>query len=186
MALTMFSLNPSSSLPSAPLPLLADGRRLPRLYAPLRAGGLRQALLERGHIRSFKEAFTKYIGRDGPAYVEREKVTPAEAVELVIQAKGLPVLAHPLTVPEPERMATELKAVGLVGIEAYYVGYAAEDVERLVSMANRHNLITTGGTDFHGLDNNVEMSIGGVDIPEEPLKNLLALARQSRLKPASP
>ncbi|HEY33446.1 MAG TPA: PHP domain-containing protein [Dehalococcoidia bacterium] len=144
-----------------------------------------QALIEKGYIESFKEAFTKYIGRDGPAYVERYKITPAGAVELVIQAKGLPVLAHPLTVPEPERIATELKAVGLIGIEAYYAAYTAEDVERLVSMANRHSLITTGGTDFHGLDNNVEMSIGGVDIPEESLKNLLALARQARLKPAS-
>jgi predicted metal-dependent phosphoesterase TrpH len=141
-----------------------------------------QAMLERGHIESFKEAFTKYIGRDGPAYVEREKVTPAGAVELVIQAKGLPVLAHPLTVSEPEQMATELKAVGLVGIEAYYAGYNAEDIERLVSMADRHNLITTGGTDYHGLD--ADTSIGGVDIPEESLKNLLSLARQSWLKPA--
>ncbi|UCB43499.1 MAG: PHP domain-containing protein [Dehalococcoidales bacterium] len=145
-----------------------------------------QAMLERGYIESFKEAFTKYIGRDGPAYVEREKVTPAESVELVIQAKGLPVLAHPLTLPEPERMVTELKAAGLVGIEAYYAGYATEDIDRLVSIANRHNLITTGGTDFHGLDNNSEVSIGGVDIPDESLKDLLALARQTRLKPASP
>jgi predicted metal-dependent phosphoesterase TrpH len=141
-----------------------------------------QAMLERGYIESLKEAFTKYIGRDGPAYVEREKVTPAGAVELVIRAKGLPVLAHPLTVPEPEQMAVELKAVGLVGIEAYYAGYTAEDVERLVSMADRHNLITTGGTDYHGLD--TDASIGGVDIPEESVKNLLSLARQSRLKPA--
>jgi predicted metal-dependent phosphoesterase TrpH len=141
-----------------------------------------QAMLERGYIESLKEAFTKYIGRDGPAYVEREKVTPAGAVELVIRAKGLPVLAHPLTVPEPEQMAVELKAVGLVGIEAYYAGYTAEDVERLVSMADRHNLITTGGTDYHGLD--TDASIGGVDIPEESLENLLSLARQSRLKPA--
>ena len=143
-----------------------------------------QALLGKGYIKSLKEAFTKYIGRDGPAYVEREKVTPAGAVELLIQAKGLPVLAHPLTVPEPELLATELKAFGLVGIEAYYAGYAAEDIERLVSIANQHNLITTGGTDYHGLDTNTETSIGGVDIPKESLKNLLTLARQSRLKPA--
>ena len=143
-----------------------------------------QVLLERGHIESFKEAFTKYIGRDGPAYVERYKITPAEAVGMVIRAKGLPVLAHPLTTPEPEQMANELKEVGLVGIEAFYAGYTAEDIDRLVSIAKRHNLITTGGTDFHGIDSNVEKSIGGVDIPDESLKNLLALARQARLNSA--
>jgi hypothetical protein len=144
-----------------------------------------QAMLEIGYIESFKEAFTKYIGRDGPAYVERDKVTPAEAVELVIQAKGLPVLAHPLTVPELEGMVAELKVVGLVGLEAYYAGYAAENIEGLVSIADRHNLITTGGTDFHGIDNTMEMLIGGVDIPDESLKSLLALARQARLSSTS-
>ena len=56
-----------------------------------------QALLEKGYITSFKEAFTKYIGHDCPAYVGREKLTPAEAVQLVLKANGLPVLAHPFT-----------------------------------------------------------------------------------------
>ncbi len=79
-----------------------------------------QAMLEKGYIASLKEAFTKYIGRDGPAYVEREKLTPAEAVQLVLQANGLPVLAHPFTINDPETMIIELKAAGLVGIEAYY------------------------------------------------------------------
>ena len=73
-----------------------------------------QAMMERGHIEFFQEAFEKYIGRDGSAYVEREKVTPSEAVELVVQAGGLPVLAHPLTIPEPERLAIKLKAAGPV------------------------------------------------------------------------
>lgn len=144
-----------------------------------------QAMLERGYIKLFKEAFTDYIGRGGPAYVERDKVTPAEAVEMIIQAKGLPVLAHPLTVPEPERLVTGLKEVGLVGLEVYYAGYADEDIEGLVSMADRHGLIATGGTDFHGIDNTMGMSIGGVDIPDESLKNLLALARQTRMSSAS-
>ena len=57
-----------------------------------------QAMLEKGYITSLKEAFDKFIGREGPAYVEREKMSPDEAVELVLQVKGLPVLAHPFTV----------------------------------------------------------------------------------------
>ena len=55
------------------------------------------AMLEAGHIRSLDEAFERYLGRNGPAYVEREKMTPAEAVELITSAIGLPVLAHPAT-----------------------------------------------------------------------------------------
>jgi predicted metal-dependent phosphoesterase TrpH len=145
-----------------------------------------QAMLERGHIESFREAFDKYINRDGPAYVEREKVTPSEAVKLVVQAKGLPVLAHPLTVPEPEQLVIKLKTVGLIGIEAHYASYATEDVQRLVSIADRCNLIATGGTDFHGIDTETQMSIGGVEIPEESVECLLALAQQPGLKLAGP
>ena len=145
-----------------------------------------QAMMERGYIEFFQEAFEKYIGRDGPAYVEREKVTPSGAVELIVQAGGLPVLAHPLTIPEPEQLATKLQAVGLIGIETYYASYAAEDVQRLITIADRHNLVTTGGTDFHGINANAETLIGGVEIPEESVERLLALAQQPGLRLASP
>ena len=135
-----------------------------------------QAMLEKGYIASFKEAFTKYISRDGPAYVEREKMTPQEAVELILQAKGLPVLAHPLTIPDPETMVVELKVAGLVGIEAYYNGYTVGEINRLVSLADRYNLIASGGSDYHGLDDGNEIMIGGVDVPIESAEQLIALA----------
>jgi len=141
-----------------------------------------QAMLEKGYITSFKEAFTKYISRDGPAYVEREKVTPVGAVELILRASGLPVLAHPLTINDPEAMVAELKAVGLVGIEAYYDNYTADEINRLVSLADRHNLIATGGNDYHGLDDSNETMIGGVDVPMESAERLIALAEQRALK----
>ncbi len=141
-----------------------------------------QAMLEKGYIASFKEAFTEYIGRDGPAYVEREKVTPAETVELILRADGLPVLSHPLTINDPETMVVELKAAGLVGIEAYYKSYAADEINGLVSMANRHNLIATGGSDYHGLDTDTETMIGGADVPVESVERLIALVKQPRLK----
>jgi predicted metal-dependent phosphoesterase TrpH len=137
-----------------------------------------QAMLERGHVESFRGAFEKYISREGPAYVEREKVTPSGAVELVVQAGGLPVLAHPLTIPEPEQLVIKLKAVGLIGIEAYYASYTADDVQRLATIADRYDLIATGGTDFHGIDANAETPISGVEIPEESVERLLALAQQ--------
>ena len=118
-----------------------------------------QAMLEKDYISSIKQAFTEYLGHDRPAYVEREKMTPAEAVALIVKAKGLPVLAHPLTLNDPEAMTMELKTAGLVGIEAYYDGYTIEETSRLVRLADRLKLIVTGGSDYHGLEPN-ETAIG--------------------------
>jgi hypothetical protein len=141
-------------------------------------------MLEKGYITSIKEAFTMYIGWGGPAYIEREKMTPKEAVELILRANGLPVLAHPLTINDPEAMVIELKASGLVGIEAYYAGCTAEEINRLVSLADRYGLIVTGGSDYHGLDDNTETMIGDADVPIESAEQLIALAEQRALKPA--
>jgi len=137
-----------------------------------------QAMLEKGYITSIKEAFTKYISRDGPAYVEREKMTPQEAVKLLLRTDGLPVLAHPLTINDPETMIIKLKTAGLIGIETYYNNYTTEEISKLVSLADRHGLITTGGSDYHGLDNSTETMIGGADVPIESAEQLTALAKQ--------
>jgi len=144
-----------------------------------------QALLEKGYITSLNEAFTKYIGRDGPAYVEREKMTPVEATELIIRSSGLPVLAHPFTVNEPETLIAEMKAAGLVGIETYYKGYTAEEIGNLISLANKYNLITTGGSDYHGQDDNDETMMGGAGVPLESAEQLMALAEQRGLNSAN-
>lgn len=144
------------------------------------------ALLEKGYITSIKEAFTKYIGWGGPAYVEREKMSPQETVELILRAKGLPVLAHPLTINDPETLIIELKESGLVGLEAYYKDYTREEINRLVNLADKYGLITTGGSDYHGLDDSDEVMIGGADVPLESAEQLIALAEQRMLKPASP
>jgi hypothetical protein len=144
-----------------------------------------QAMLEKGYIDSLKEAFAKYIGRGAPAYVEREKVTPREAIELILRANGLPVLAHPLTVNDPEAIVIELKTAGLAGLEAYYDGYTADEGKQLVSLAKRHALIATGGSDYHGLDDTTETMIGGADVPMESVRQLMALAEQRALNIAS-
>jgi len=141
-----------------------------------------RAMLEKGYIGSLREAFDRYIGRNGPAYVGREKMTPVEAVELILQSRGLPVLAHPLTVPDPEKMVTEMKGAGLIGIEGYYGGYTAEEIDRLVCIASRYGLIITGGSDYHGLDAATETMLGGVDVPKESVERLVALARERALK----
>ena len=144
-----------------------------------------QALLEKGYIGSLREAFAKYIGRNGPAYIEREKMTPVEAAELIVRSNGLPVLAHPLTVPDPEAMVIEMKNAGLVGIEAYYGEYSTEEINRLVHLASKYGIITTGGSDYHGLDDTRETTLGGVDVPLESAEQLIALEKQRTAKPAS-
>jgi predicted metal-dependent phosphoesterase TrpH len=141
-----------------------------------------QAMLEKGYIKSFNEAFDRYIGHGGPAYVEREKMTPAEAVALIVRSEGLPVLAHPFTVDDPVKMIIELKKEGLVGIEAYYNGYTAEEVKSLVSLADKYSLITTGGSDYHGIDDSTETMIGGVEVPMASAERLIALAEERVLK----
>ena len=144
-----------------------------------------QAMLEKGYIASIRDAFAKYLGRNGPAYVVRDKMTPQEAVRLILRSNGLPVLAHPLFISDPEKLVVELKAAGLVGIEAYYDNYTADESEGLVSLANKYNLITSGGSDYHGLDASTETMIGGANVPMEVAELLIARAEQRSAKPAS-
>ena len=141
-----------------------------------------QAMLEKGHIGSIKEAFDKYIARDGPAYVERDKMTPEEAVRLILRNRGLPVMAHPSTAPEPEAMIVELKAAGMVGIEAYYNNYMNEEIGNLIALAKNHGLIITGGSDYHGLDESNETLMGGVEVPMEAVNRLIARAEPKMVK----
>ncbi len=145
-----------------------------------------QALLEKGYISNIREAFDRYISRDGPAYVERTKVTPLDATTLILRARGLPVLGHPLTVGEPEAMIRELAAGGLVGIEAYYGSYGEAEVARLLRFADSLGLLATGGSDYHGLDETAETKIGGVRVPMRAAQRLLALAVERGLRPSLP
>ncbi|MFC1992084.1 PHP domain-containing protein [Chloroflexota bacterium] len=145
-----------------------------------------QALLEKGYITDFNEAFSRYIGWGGPAYIMREKMTPAEAVELILRAEGLPVLAHPLTINDPESLIAKLKESGLAGLEAYYKNYTAEDTGRLVGLANKYGLIVTSGSDYHGLVDSTETMIGRIAIPLAAAERLIALAEQRMLKPVNP
>lgn len=137
-----------------------------------------QAMLEKGYINSFREAFMKYINRGGPAYVERDKVTPAEAIQLILRSGGLPVLAHPLTFDNFEAIIAELKPAGLVGMEVYYNNYSSEQIKNLLRIAVKFSLIPTGGSDYHGLDSMNEAPLGTVEVPLESAERLIALSRQ--------
>lgn len=139
---------------------------------------LAQAMLEKGYISSFQEAFTKYIGRNGPAYAPREKLTPAEAVALVGRVGGLAVLAHPRDIEGVETLLPQLKEVGLVGLEAYYNGYPPGVIGRFVALSEEYKLIPSGGSDYHGLKGGTGSEIGSPALPQEYVGRLLSLAKQ--------
>lgn len=126
-----------------------------------------QAMLEKGYVSSLKEAFDRYISFGGPAYVERTKVSPAQATELIIKAGGLPALAHPFTISEPEELVRDLKEHGLVGVEVYYGGYSQTEVKRLLAITEKYSLLATGGSDYHGLDEGTETGMGESGLPLE-------------------
>jgi predicted metal-dependent phosphoesterase TrpH len=137
-----------------------------------------RAMIEKGYVNKFEEAFEKYIGHGGPAYVERYKMAPAEAVALILSARGLPVLAHPFTVSGPEKLVKGLKTAGLVGLEAYYKDASREDTGTMLRLAEQYGLIATGGSDYHGISASSEVRPGGVDMPLKAAEDLIALAHE--------
>jgi len=141
-----------------------------------------KALLEGGYVASEKEAFDKYIGRYGPAYVEREKLLPADAVGLISGARGLPVLAHPADIDNLDKLVSELKSAGMIGIEVYYGDYSADIINRLAKVANKYNLIPTGGTDYHAFGHSAEIMLGQAVAPSSSVERLFALADERILE----
>ncbi|MHB8103968.1 MAG: PHP domain-containing protein [Dehalococcoidales bacterium] len=135
-----------------------------------------QAMLEKGYVKTFEEAFDKYIGHGGPAYVEREKMTPEEAVALILRAKGIPVLAHPFTIKDPATMVKNLKKAGLAGIEAYYKDNTAAVIHTTLRLSEKYRLKATGGTDYHGIGNSGEVMLGATEVPLAAAEKLMALA----------
>jgi len=141
-----------------------------------------QAMVEGGYSSSLQEAFTKYIGRNGPAYVERKKLTPLDAVELIFNAGGLPFLAHPAEIKNLEAFVPQLKEAGMVGLEIYYANYSPSKIARLQALAKKYDLIASGGSDYHGWDNTIGANIGSVDMPPELVRQFISLAEQRRMR----
>lgn len=111
-------------------------------------------LLDNGYTSNINEAFKKYLNAGCPCYVPKIKCTPIEAINIIKEAKGFPILAHPLlynmTDEELDKLIAELKGAGLMGIEAVYSLNTGNDEEKLLALAKKHNLLITGGSDFHG------------------------------------
>jgi len=114
-----------------------------------------QVLINKGVVGNFNEAFERFLGRGRPAYCERFRLEPEPAIALISEAGGLAVLAHPVYIGlgSPEALASAVarwKEAGLAGIEAYYPDHSEEQTRFYIELAERFDLLITGGTDFHG------------------------------------
>ncbi|MBE5940169.1 MAG: PHP domain-containing protein [Lachnospiraceae bacterium] len=138
-------------------------------------------LTDMGYTASKDEAFDKYLGFDGPVYVKREKLSPEEAITLILEAGGHPVLAHPLLYKCDDTKLNELlkrlKSSGLHGLEAIYSLNTPEDDIYLKNLADKYELFITGGSDFHGTNKpDIKLGVGkgNLRIPAELLKNIIS------------
>ena len=136
-----------------------------------------QALLNRRYVQTLQEAFDRFIGLDGPAYVPRLRLTPPEVMQTVIEAGGVLVLAHPAhSGTATVRRIPEFVGYGLRGVEVYYPHHSSEDVEMLLGLCREHGLLATGGSDFHGLGIEGGASLGSVYVPPECVERLREMA----------
>lgn len=108
-----------------------------------------KAIVQKGGVASITEAYSKYICDGSKVYVQRKTVSPHEAVEGIYDAGGIPVIAHPCDVENAQELIEELMGYGLRGIEAYHRKHTPAMIEYFCSLAEKYNLIVTGGSDFH-------------------------------------
>jgi predicted metal-dependent phosphoesterase TrpH len=148
-----------------------------------------RALVERGYVKSVDEAFSRFLRRRGPGYVEGQKLLPEAAVNLIRKAGGVACLAHPIIVGASDyrldlaRLLPAMAEAGLEGVEVYYKGYTPEITASLLSLACRHRLIPTGGSDFHGGGVVADAKLGAVEVPWETVERLRSRQRGTGCAP---
>jgi predicted metal-dependent phosphoesterase TrpH len=147
-------------------------------------------LLEKKYVRSFQEAFDRYLKKGAPAYVDKFRFTPGEALRFIEEARGVAVLAHPNTLgvngySELEKLILRLVEEGLKGIEVYYPEHSSSEVAQYRTLAERCGLLLTGGTDYHGMEKNgleIGMGKGEMKLPYSIVENLKAVRNRSLSK----
>ena len=141
-----------------------------------------QVLIEKGYVRSFQEAFDRFLKKGAPGYVEKMRFSAEESIHFINEANGVAVLAHPNTLQlngysELENLILRLVKKGLRGIEAYYPEHSALEVAQYKTLAERHGLLVTGGTDYHGIEKNgldIGVGRGEMRLPYSIVENLKA------------
>lgn len=129
-----------------------------------------QAMLDTGKVRNMKQVFDKYIGFAKPCYVTYTKFSPKEAIETILKAGGVPVLAHPDLMGRDEYIE-EFINYGLRGLEVYHTDHKPYVSRRYELLAKNHDLIMTGGSDCHGMGKG-RILMGGVRVPYDVVEKL--------------
>ena len=145
-----------------------------------------QVLKQKGYIQSIQEAFDKYLGSGCPAYSEKFRLTPENAIAMIVNAGGIPVLAHPFTLKgmsldELETLLKKLTAQGLQGLEVYSANHNQRQISQYLSLAEKCNLVITGGSDFHGKNTDgtdLGTGKGNMKIPYSLLESLKNLRKE--------
>ena len=113
------------------------------------------AMVKKGFVTSIDEAFDKYLGTRGPAYVDKYRIECEQAIQIIRTAGGVPVLAHPALLDiennqKLDALLQNLMKIGLAGIEVYYPEHSPQQIRQYTELARKYGLLMTGGTDFHG------------------------------------
>ena len=147
-------------------------------------------LLNHGYIKNMEQAFSKYVGDNAPCYIPREKVTPTQAVQLILQASGVPILAHPTLYHMSDRrldaLVAELKDAGLVGIETIYSTYTPAEARQMKALAEKYQLLSSGGSDFHGGNKpglDLGVGYGKLNVPDSVLEDIKTYMTTVKKKP---
>jgi hypothetical protein len=141
-----------------------------------------QLLIAKGLADSIDDAFDRFLGRNKPAYVEKHRVPMEDAIESIKNAGGVAVLAHPylndwVDLDSFESFLLTLKEMGLDGVEAVYPEHPEATTTRYCQLASKHDLLITGGTDFHGaITPGIQMGVGdgSFHVPFSLYENLMA------------
>ena len=145
-----------------------------------------RAMIEEGYVVDNQEAFDKYLGRHGPAYAERTKLTPIEAIRMASDAGALPVLAHPSYVDDYEAQFPAMVQAGLIGMEVYYGNYGEPLMRSLKRSADKYGLVPCGGSDYHAMGHDGEALPGSAGPPVSTAERLEALRNKRRQQRGSP
>ncbi|MBI3625402.1 MAG: PHP domain-containing protein [Candidatus Rokubacteria bacterium] len=138
-----------------------------------------QVLVSRGYVKSFREAFDRYLRAGGPANVARKQLAPAQAVDIIRRVGGVPVLAHPGLAGRDD-IIPDLVRAGLMGIECYYHEHSAAQTRIYLQMCTDLGLVATGGSDFHGLHIGRTNPLGSPSVPLSAYEALRAKAQEAR------
>ncbi|HEX9084806.1 MAG TPA: hypothetical protein VF836_08720, partial [Gemmatimonadaceae bacterium] len=127
-----------------------------------------RALIARAVVHDFRDAFTRYLGNAGSAFVPKEHLSIEDAIAIAHEAGGLAIWAHPGDGGRRERLEP-LVAAGLDGLEIKHPSHSSEDVKRFQALADFFNLVPSGGSDWHGAPDGPRR-LGIMNVPLEWLE----------------